>query len=108
MKVLTRDKMPDGTAIQIEDWGDIYPTIYSTITIAAYPIAKNTSKYRWIESGSLFRLGLWNFTSDEQVMEIYDKLKSGELSLKDLACHFYNGKNDEWYLGMIDRLSNEW
>jgi len=108
MKVLTCDKMPNGMAIQIEDWSDVYPTIYDTITIAAYPIAKNSSKYRWIESGRLFRLALWNFKSDEQVVEIYDKLKSGELNLKDLAYHFSNGKKDEWLLGMIDRMINIW
>lgn len=51
MKVLKCDKMSNGTAIQIEDWSDVYPTIYNTITIAAYPMAKNSSKYRWVEAG---------------------------------------------------------
>ena len=40
--------------------------------------------------------------------QIYSKLKSGELNLKDLACHFSNGIKDEWLLGMVDRIGNEW
>lgn len=61
MKVIKQAVMPNGTKIQLEDWSDKntkeYSELYGLI-IGAYPIAKNTGKYRWIESGQTFRLSI--------------------------------------------------
>lgn len=107
MKVIEKAVMPNGTEIQLEDWSDKntkeHPDLYG-LCIGAYPIAKNTGKYRWIESGDNFRLSIHsnhyrNYTNDD-VKADFEALKSGEKSLEDLADNFWNGKKDMWYLGM--------
>ena len=51
MKIIERAIMPDGTNILLEDWSDKnteqFPDLYG-LTIAAYPIAKNTGRYVFI------------------------------------------------------------
>lgn len=99
MKVLESAVMPNGTEIQLEDWSDKntpeYPNLYG-IAIGAYPIAKNTGKYRWIEGGQTFRLTIsmnqyMGYTNDD-VKADFEALKGGKKSLEDLADHFWNGK----------------
>lgn len=107
MKVVERAVMPNGTEIQLEDWRDHnmkeYPDLYG-LTIGAYPIARNTTKYRWIESGQKFRVGIsmnqYNGYSNEDVKADFEALKSGKKSLEDLKDHFLNGEKDMWLLGM--------
>lgn len=87
--------MPNGTEIQLEDWSDKntkeYPDLYG-LTIGAYPVAKNTGKYRWIESGDTFRLSIhmnqYTGYTNDSVKADFEALKSGEKSLEDLADHF--------------------
>lgn len=107
MKILEKAIMQNGTEIQLEDWSDKntkeYPDLYG-FAIGAYPIAKNTGKYRWIEGGDNFRLSIHsnkhrNYTN-EDVKTDFESLKNGEKSLEDLAAHFWNGEKDMWYLGM--------
>lgn len=54
MKILDKFVSENGTDIQLEDWGEHnspeYPDLYG-LCIAAYPIAKNTGKYRLIRKG---------------------------------------------------------
>ena len=54
MKTIERAIMPDGTTIYLEDWSEKnteqFPDLYG-LTIAAYPIAQRTGKYRLIECG---------------------------------------------------------
>ena len=97
MKVIERAMMPNGTKIQLEDWDGGF-------TIGAYPIAKNSSEYKWVESGTTFRLTIsqnkyMNYTNDD-VKADFEALKSGSKSLEDLAPHFWNGKKDMFLLGM--------
>lgn len=107
MKVIERAVMSNGTAIQLEDWGDQntseYPDLYG-LQIGAYPIAKNTGKFKWIEGGQTFRLTIsmnqYTGYTNEDVKADFEALKSGEKSLEDLAAHFWNGEKDMWYLGM--------
>lgn len=107
MKIIERAVMSGGTEIQLEDWSDKntkeYPDLYG-FTIAAYPIAKNTTKYRWIEGGDTFRLSIhmnqYSGYSNDDVNADFKALKSGEKSLEDLADHFWNGEKDMWLLGM--------
>jgi len=58
MKIIEYATMPDGTEIQLEDWADKnteqFPDLYG-LMIGAYPIAKNTGKYGWIQSGEPYK-----------------------------------------------------
>ena len=107
MNVVERAVIPNGTEIQLEDWRENntkeYPDLYGLI-IGAYPIAKNTGKHRWIESGQTFRLDIsmnqYRGYSNDDVKADFEALKSGEKSLEDLADHFWNGEKDMWLLGM--------
>ena len=107
MKVIDRAVMPNGTKIQLEDWSEYnsaeYPTLYG-YEIGAYPEAQRTSKGHMIHGGERFRLSisqnLYAGYTDEMVLKDYEALKSGEKSLEDLAAHFWNGKADQWLLGM--------
>jgi VCBS repeat-containing protein len=107
MKVLERSKLPDGTDIQLEDWHENntpeFPDLYG-FTIGAYPIAKNTGKWKIIRGGEKFRLSInqnkyHNYTN-ENVKADYEALKSGEKTLQDLVKYFHDGEQDMWYLGM--------
>lgn len=111
MKILDKAIIENGVEIQLEDWSgkntEEYPNLYGLV-IAAYPIAKNTSKYGWVRSGERFRLsvGMNKYAgyTNEEVKKDYEALKSGEKKLKDLSEHFENGDKDRFYLGMIDKL----
>lgn len=108
MKVLERASMPDGTDIQLEDWTK-NNSHFKTLSVGAYPIAKNTSKFKWVEAGITFRLDLSrNFSNDNQVLETFNSLQNGEITLRDLTAHFYNGLKDQFYLGMIENINNQW
>lgn len=107
MKIIEKAKMPDGTTIQLEDWSEHnteeYPNLYG-LGIGAYPIAKNTGKYRLIESRNEFRLSIAmnNYTgyTNRDLKTDFKMLKSGEKKLEDLSVRFWNGDKDKWYLGM--------
>lgn len=107
MKIIERAVMPNGIEILLEDWSDKntkeYPDLYG-LEIGAYPIARNTEKYRWIESGDTFRLSIsmnhYRGYSNDNVRADFEALKNGEKSLEDLADHFWNGEKDMWLLGM--------
>lgn len=108
MEIIETAVMPNGTAIQLEDWSSHntpeYPDLYG-LTIGAYPVAKNTGKGRWVEGGKKFRLTISHnnhsgYTNDD-VRADYEALKNGKKSLEDLSAHFWSGKKDMYYLGMI-------
>ena len=107
MKVLEKTITPDGTEIQLEDWREHntekYPNLYG-LTIGAYPIAKNTGKYRWIEGGRKFRLSIsqnkYTGYTNDNIRDDFEALKSGEKKLEDLSKHFCILEKDMWYLGM--------
>jgi hypothetical protein len=100
MKVLERAKTPEGIDIQIEDWKEDY-SCFNVLSIAAYPIAKNTSKYRWIEGGKRFRLDINKFNNDEEVKQAFNDLANGVKQITDFAEQFYNGDKDKYYMGLI-------
>lgn len=109
MQVIDKTTTPGGTEIQLEDWHEhntnASPTLYG-YTIAAYPHAKNTGKYGLVRSTEKFRLQISmneyaNYT-DDMVIADYEALKNGTKTLADLREHFWNGKRDEFYLGLID------
>lgn len=108
MEIIERAVMPNGTEIQLEDWSSQntleYPNLYG-LTIGAYPIAKNTGRGRWVESGERFRLTIsynnHSGYSNDDVKADFTALKNGKKHLEDLAARFWNGKKDMYYLGMI-------
>ncbi len=100
MKILQEARTPQGIEIQIEDWTQDYSFI-KTVSITAYPIAKNTGKYGWIRGGENFHLGITReWASNEEVYSAFNELVNGTKKLEDFADRFYNGEKDQWYLGM--------
>lgn len=95
MTVIQRSKMPDGTDIQIEDWKKDYDFI-KTLFISAYPIARESNDFM-IKRNNKFRLELSSFKSDNEVLELFNKLENGIISLKACIKHFDN-KEDAIYL----------
>lgn len=101
MTVLERTKMPDGTEIQLENWKEDYPHIFDTLSIGAYPKAKQ-SRW-WIRKGEPYRLDLARgFTSDESVRETFNCLELGAITLEELDKHYWNGNRDRFYMGLTE------
>lgn len=94
MKIIERATMPNGTEIQLEDWSDKnterFPDLYG-LTIGAYPIAKNTGKYRLVRSGESFRIHIsqnkYTDYYNDDVQADFEALKSGEKTLEDSVTH---------------------
>lgn len=100
MKVLERSVMPNGIKIQLEDWKEVYPNSTKTISIGAYPIAKNESYF--VKRNENFRLTLSrNFSSDDEVRIIFESLIGGFLTLEELSDHYRDGDKDRYYMGLI-------
>jgi len=107
MKIIERAVMPNGTEIQLEDWrehnSEKCPDLYG-FEIGAYPVARRTGKYRLVRERDNFRLSIasniYSGYTIEQLKADYEALKSGDITLEDLAPHFWNGEKDMFYLGM--------
>lgn len=91
MQVITRSKTIDGTAIQIENWNNDYPTLYAkNSTVALYPISKQTIYKSFNPTrGESFRYSL-SFDNEEKAMTAYKLLITGEKKLIDYIDN-YNG-----------------
>lgn len=99
MTILERAKMPDGTEIQLENWKEVYPNIFNTLTIGAYPKAKQSRG--WIRKGEPYRLDLARgFTSDDIVRETFNCLEHGIITLEELDDHYWNGDRDRFFMGL--------
>lgn len=101
MKVIEESVTPFGTAIQLEDWGDIYHDVFRYM-IGAYPIPKYSEKFS--KRGEPFRICIsankYMGYSDDDVLYDYEALKSGEKTLTDLREYFWNKKSDCYRLGI--------
>ena len=88
-------KMPDGTAIQLEDWGDSYPSSHFLWwVIGAYPRAKHESGLLFgPRRGGEFRLTI-SFDTDTEAVEAFEKLNRGDAELLDYRDKFWNGERD--------------
>jgi hypothetical protein len=85
MKIIKNGTMPDGTAIQIEDWSENYSCFAYADTITAYPIAKYTDTYSQFspQAGKIFRAE-FRFESYEVAKPIFENLVSGAIVLDSL------------------------
>ena len=88
MKVLEKAIMPNGVKIQIEDWKENYSFV-KTLNIACYPMATKTQNSPFgLRNGKIFRLALDKFKNDKEVYKTFNKLQSGEISIKGLSNKF--------------------
>lgn len=99
MKVLEREKTPEGVDIQIEDWTNDYDC-FKTISIVAYPIAERKPQNRitWTTAGRPFRIDInrkWN--NNEEVMNAFELLRTGAKTIKEFADQFW----DLWHIEML-------
>lgn len=94
MIVVKRDKMIDGTKIQIEDWSINYDFYSKNSTIGAYPIARENENDNPFSAGrgETFRLEL-DFENEEQCKNAFDMLKSGQKTLKDFGHYAINKRH---------------
>ena len=88
--------MPDGTAIQLENWEDSYPdrpTLWWTV--GAYPRALHGSDQYFgpRRKGDKFRLTI-SFKTDAEAVEAFEKLNRGEAKLLDYRDKFWNQERD--------------
>ena len=88
-------KMPDNTAIQLENWEDVYPSSPSLWwAIGAYPHAKHDSgRLFGPHRGGEFRLTI-SFKTDAEAVEAFEKLNRGEAKLLDYRDKFWNRERD--------------
>ena len=100
MKIIEHAITPDGTEINLEDWSHNN----TGLTIAAYPVAKNSGVYDWVRKGEQFRISIpqnkYTDYYNDDVRVDFEALKNGTKTLEDLAVHFWNREKDMWYLGM--------
>ncbi len=86
MKILERTKTPRGIDIQIEDWKENYPNIYSYgDTVAAFPKTVTNPNNQ-------IRLEI-QFKSHEEAKEALQALEAGEKQLKDYKENFTSYSN---------------
>lgn len=85
MKVIERATTPNGIEIQIEDWSGDYDFMAYAGTIAAYPIAQESSVNTFEPKiGQKFRLS-FDFTSTKEAATCFEQLKTGKKRLTDFA-----------------------
>ncbi len=99
-KIIERGITPDGIKIQIEDWRECYPGVYTTLTIGCYPIAKQSSRY-FIKKGEVFRCEINKIDTDEEAIWIFNQLVNGEIKIEDLGDRITDSKY-KYYLGLIE------
>jgi hypothetical protein len=92
MKVVKKGQMPDGTAIQLEDWSEDYPKIFSgELKLVAYPIAKHTTGGEFgPRRGESFRYAI-NGQPTEVAQNAYVDLVSGSKQLLDFSEYVDHG-----------------
>ena len=99
-KILHRSETPDGIEIQIEDWRNVYPDVYKTLIIGCYPIAKQSGGY-FIKKGERIRCSIEKFDTDEEVLDAFERLENGSITIEDLDEHIVDNKH-RYYLCLTD------
>lgn len=102
MKIIAKDKMKDGTKIQIEDWSNDYTCFSPSSSLAAYPISKNTVPGCFSPRvGETFRVE-FQFNNAKQCKEAFDYLASDKKLLHDYKDNMYIppsnvATKEDWY-----------
>ncbi|MFT8556588.1 hypothetical protein [Liquorilactobacillus hordei] len=87
MKVSMKNKLPDGTKIQVEDWSKDYNFLNKNDMLVVYPIAKISGDNQFSpRQGETFRLEL-EFDDEKQVMTAYNELMNGNKQIADYKEH---------------------
>lgn len=86
LKVCCKGMTPDGTAIQIEDWSEVYPDIYpQASTLAAYPVSKWSIPGSFApKAGEQFRAG-FDFPDCHACAQAFEDLTAGAKTLADFV-----------------------
>lgn len=100
-KILERELTPDNIKIQMEDWREVYPNSFQTLTIGCYPIAKQSGRHGWIEKGENFRCAIEIFKDNNEAYEIFEQLMNGEVKIEELGDRIRDPKH-KYYLGLIE------
>ena len=96
MKIIRKGTTPNGTHIQIEDWSENYTFHNKNATIGFYPMALENiyreDKPHWTpypKRGETFRAS-FDFNTEEEALEAFDSLQSGEKSFMDFLDNYSN------------------
>ena len=86
MEIIEKAMMPNGTEIQIEDWGKDYSCYGECSTIATYPISKITADniLEYPERNKIFRLDI-QFKNKQEAKICFEQLKNGEKQIIDFC-----------------------
>lgn len=90
MVVLKRDRMPDGTSIQLEEWNSYAMQVFKNEkVITCYPVMEfKPEAVMFGEIGKTFRVEI--NAEESEVDDIYNKLVSGQAAILDYKNQFYN------------------
>lgn len=92
MNIHDKGTMPDGTAIQIENWHANYDFIAPNSMIAAYPISKYTHAGGFSpKAGEPYRFAFC-FKTEADAERAFKALLAGKKTLKDYADRLDNPK----------------
>lgn len=93
MQIIERATTPNGIPIRIEDWHLIYTSSPPASTVVAYPIANVTIPIPLVVSAGREWRAEFNFHSTEEAKAAFDRLKAGEITLRDLIPNLWNPCN---------------
>lgn len=85
MKTIKEGKMPNGVAIQIEDWSEIYSFYPEASTLAAYPTSKKSHPGAYSPKGNEMFRADFNFPSAEETVLAFEQLVAGDKTLSDFV-----------------------
>lgn len=92
MKVLEKGTMPNGTAIQIEEWHENYSFYPYGSTLASYPKSKMSHEGAFSPKGNQPYRFHFNFNSKQEAKEAFENLKNGITELKDYIDYMHDPK----------------
>ena len=93
--IRAKTRMPDGTAIQLENWENEFITMsHLWWAVGAYPRSKHESgRLFGPRRGQEFRLTI-SFGTEAEAMECMNNLECGNSELLDYREKFWNGERD--------------
>jgi hypothetical protein len=83
MKILAKGTMPNGTAIQIEEWNENYDFMAYGSTLATYPKSKASHKGAYSPKANETYRFEFDFNSERETREAFSGLTSGAKTLVD-------------------------